>query len=389
MRNFLEVIWMSILNRFGRRNKQSEHYQKNYENITIEDDGNLNIGIQSEGLVGSKREEKEYYYKRLKSQITDADKRTIESIASTSKTIYEVFSKLEMERMPLDYLVAIGLVEEIDIESYQNIKAKGLDVSQTESEEDLEGVDETLKMQVKGQAGEIPKLQGAVTDQELGLVEKEEYVDDYQRAVAELDKEDTKVKVHEEDEETLNDKEIKEEVTNEETEEVVEEEKEKEPDLNIFKSLAEKIGEKGKKEEKRELQEQKAREREKLKNIRDVYIIGIDMLLPEIEGYRFHLVEDMADIMEYTTSKRNLLIITQSIPNKLQGELMGWLRGINKGSSKYRIVTLESSAVGHELIEDRVQPTEESLNGYFEKYRDEYYEGKDVESFLDISDFIE
>lgn len=390
---------MSILSRFGRKNKKSEHYQRNYENITIKENDSVNIGIHSEGLVGNKQEEKKEYYRRLKEQITQSDIHTIESIFRVSKTVYEVFSKLENQRVPLDYLVAMDLVEEIDIEAYQNVKAKGLDVSQTESEEDLEDVDETLRMQVEGQSGDIPELKGEVSDQELGLVEKDDYVDEYQRVVAEMGskeiKEGTTEHVEVKEEINITDEIIGEEhneEVDEGTEEEVEEEvelEESDPDLNVFKSLAAKLGKKGKKEEKRERQKQEAREREKIKNIRDIYVIGIDLLLPVVEGYRIHLVKDMADIMEYTSSKRNLLIITQSIPRNLQGELMGWLRGINKGSSKYRIVTLKSSAVGHKLIEDKIELTEDSLNAYYEEYKDSDYEGKDVESFIDISEFIE
>lgn len=384
---------MRILNRLGQRNKNTKHYQKNYEEVKIEGKG-INIGMSSEGLVRGKQEQKEQYYKELKKQITMRDEQEIRNIAGTvqmgtGRTIYDVFAKMEEARIPLDYLVAMGLVDEIDLESYQNLKVKGLDTRDIIAEEDHVGVDETLRMQVMSQITKMPELKELITDKELGLVEPEKYIDEYQRRVdefTEITPSHKKNTVEETEEETPYTEKLPqgEEDTVRVKKEFVQDEAS--AHLTEFKNLALQIGKTGRKMESRARQQEQAEEADRIRNVRSVYVIEQDALLPVIDGYNIKSVNGMEDVIEYTTSKRNLMVITQSIPKHLHKDLIDWLRGI--AGTKYRIVTLKESPVGHKLVEETLELTKDSLDAYYENHPDEMYVGKDVEGFEDISKFL-
>lgn len=122
---------------------------------------------------------------------------------------------------------------------------------------------------------------------------------------------------------------------------------------------------------------------------KNVYLIADNLLTPVIEGYNIIQVKEVNQLTQYTSSRNNLMIITQHIPKEIQKVFLEWLNSVNNGSKKYRIVTLRGQAVSFELIETEVDLTKESLDAYYEEYNEERYKGKDVDSFLDISSYIQ
>ena len=355
---------MGLLNRFIKRNKKTDIYQnkareEKQESFNIRDDEiRIDIGDRH-GRIG-KQKDKTKYYEELRAEIKEEDKRYIASLTQISNSLNDVFMKMEEEGIPLDYLVALGLVEEVDIESYQNIKLKGLDMSDTILDEDLNHVDEDLKMELSSKKESIPELRNEITEEELYGLKEEDTRDLYQKKIDGLDKvqnESTNL-IDDESDEGVIDKES----------------------FNKLKNLTEKF----KKKKQKNITPKKAPFK------RTIYVIAEGILIPKkIEGYNIVEVTKNSQLTEYTSSRKNLLVISQRIPKGLQKYLLRWLKGVSRGDKKYRIVTLKGYEVSHDLIETVISLDRESIDGYFNKYTDEKYEGKDVGSFLDITSFIE
>lgn len=315
---------MSLLSRLGLKNKNSEHYQKNYEEREKEvkiESGATGLG---EEVFGNKKE----YYEQVRERITGSDIRKIKRMGKASNGINDVFRKMESEGMPLDYLVALGLAEEIDIESYHNVKMKGLEEVE---EQELE-IDEDVKGMVFGYEEDVPEIKVNVEDEEDGEEGEEE-------------------DISEEDEEE---------------------------DENRYKlqSLIEKF-EKSKKKAKRTDTEK-----------RKVFVVAKDLEIPDLENYEVVKVEDVGQITSFTTNKRDVLVVTNDIPKDLQKPFLKWFKGIESADRKYRVVTLKGSEIKHELIEDVIFLTDDSIDGYFNRYEDDLYTGEDVKGFHDIEDFL-
>src|SRR5690625_3206118 len=126
---------MGLLNRFMKRNKKTEIYQRNYEeqendshdsheSHDLSDDNEISIDMGSKGLVNTSKEDKSLYYSELLTRITDNDKMDITNIAKTSRSINDIFRRMEEMDIPLEYLVALGLEEELIIEFDQNAKER-------------------------------------------------------------------------------------------------------------------------------------------------------------------------------------------------------------------------------------------------------------------------
>lgn len=618
---------MGLLSRFRGKNKKSDIYQRNYEETgqqeidsgdLSEDDG-ISIDMGSDGLVNSSKENRSNYYDELLTKISHEDKMDINNIARTSQSLNDIYRRMEEADIPLDYLVALKLVEEIDIETYQNAKAKGLDLKEMVTEDEITNTDEGFRMQVQSQMEPVPELKNALSDDELGLVEEQaqDTRDTYQKTMDVLDKDavediekrpmenkrkdmedhwndlvsfddevdypsfddfdvdeipevpdfeqnrpyqeneplqtqserefssyprpplesderdskivdkESNVFLDEEKEKqdiptgdedleddfssldfgestdfddlTFGEEEIEEEVegneyTNSEDtfsefgnddfrsdvdteseekmeeikqeinegeyanvseEEEVEETGEDVSDkFSALRKLTDKLrkpketdlseshdrvldeddatsdisledgedvldqfigGEDGlddevtheeavekepedsnKQEQKQPFESEAVMEKvvpsapvEEKKEVRRVYVISDELLFPLIDDYEIYQVTDMTQIMQFTSSKKNLLVITQKIPKGIQKEFLEWLRGVESGSSKYRIVTLRGSAVSHPLIETIISLDKDSLDNYFEEFGNERYIGKDTGSFLDISSFLD
>src|SRR5699024_1908093 len=131
---------MGLLSSFSKKNRKSKHYQRNYE----ESKENINVEISNtleEDVLGNKGE----YYSKLREEITRLDRKKIYRIGLSSATKNDVYRKMENEGIPLEYLVALGLSEEIDIDAYQNAKLKGIEVAG-----EVEDVDDEIKKDILG-----------------------------------------------------------------------------------------------------------------------------------------------------------------------------------------------------------------------------------------------
>lgn len=379
---------MGLLSRFGLKNKNSKHYQKNYEQEKskandVNDEDSIKIDMGSRGQVTVTKEDRTSYYNKVREKITQRDLETIRDISLTSRTINDAFRRMEHTDLPLEYLVALGRVEEVDVEAYQNLKVKGLDLQNTLEASELEGIDETLKMQVFSQAKELPKLKQTtiIPEEEPTPIDPNIFRQEYEEQQEEQEEEIGENKDEGQDKEQ-----------DETAEDKVEENNNEDPTINKLRSLAETL-KKQQSESKEETIEPigpvevvtpKRKVTHRVED-RTVYVIADRVLMPVIKGYNVVKVETMREINQFTSSKRDLLVISQNIPAAIQNTLLNWLQGVAGNETKYRIVTLEGLEVTHDLIETTVSLDGDSINKYYEDYPDDRYGGKDVRSFRDIS----
>lgn len=345
---------MGLLSRLGFKNRQEEHYQKNYEEENRE---KVNLGMsKGDYLTGRAKGNKREYYEEIRKRITDNDEKNIRNIAHFSNTLSDVFRKMEDEGIPLDYLVALGFAEEIDIESYNNLKVKGLSVSQLD--DDLQEADETLQKQIMEYMEEIPELKRIVNLEEDSTEEEKE--DAYQKAFEGIEKHSKE----------------------KEREQGGREEKEENEDVNKLRGLIDKYKIAKKKKD------TKQKKRKNLEERRSIKVVGDNIEIPEIEGYNVEEVTDFSQITSLTSNRRDILVVANTIPDKLQMKFLKWIKGLETAGNRYRIVTLKGKELRHPLIEETVELTKESIDDYLEEYKDSRYTGEDVKGFKDIDQFF-
>lgn len=327
---------MGMLNRLGKKNKKSKHYQKNYEEKQEEQ---INIRDNTAGIPKDVLNNREDYYEDVRKNITGTDKKRIRNIGRMSKNINDVFRRMEEEGLPLEYVVALGLAEEIDIESYQNMKIKGLDRYELEGKDEKE-VDEDIKNEVLGYEDDMPE-----------------------------------VIVDEDDEE-------------EEEEEVTKGSRHIENFINMFK-VNKKGTETDQALETEDGGNNNKQEKGNKKERRKIFVVGTDVEEPELDKYEVIKVGNMSQVTSFTSTRKDLLVVTRDVPKDIQKPLLEWFKGIDNTDRKYRMVTLKGYELNHSLVEDVIELTEESLDEYFDKFKDESYMSEDVGSFRDITDLLD
>lgn len=352
---------MGLLSRLGFKNRKRELYQKHYEDTKeseteeedeVEENDSVKIGDSLEGtgssrVMGSKKD----YYDKIKQRITDNDEQNIRRIAEYSNNLQDVFRKMEDDRIPLEYLVALGFAEDIDIESYNNSKVKGLSVSQLE--DDLMEEDKTLRKQIEGYMEEIPELKRIVNIGEDSTEEEKEEV--YQKAFEEIEKHSKESEEKEEERE----------------------------EVNKLRGLIDKYKITKKKKETVKGNRLSVMEERRIK------VVGDNVDLPMIRDYRVEKVTDFSQIVALTSNRKDILVVANTIPDKLQMQFLKWLKGLESADNKYRIVTLKGKELHHPLIEETIELTKESVDAYLKEFVDSRYTGKDVKGFNDIDKFFE
>lgn len=329
---------MGMLNRLGKKNKKSKHYQKNYEEQ--QKDSQVNIRDNSEGIPKDVLSNRTEYYDEVRKNITGTDKKRIKKIGEMAKNIDDVFRRMEGEGLPLEYVVALGLAEEIDIESYHDNKLKGIESHEGDDEEE---VDEDIKEEILGYEEEMPEI------------------------IRDIDEEDEEEDV---EEETEGSKQI-------------------EKFISMFTKGKTEDAETNEESETENSGEGNIQENDNNQEKRKVFVIGTNVEIPELEDYEVVKIDDMENVTSYTSTRRDLLVITNDVPKGIQKPLLEWFKGVSDSDRKYRMVTLKGNELEHDLVEDVIELTDDSINSYFDNFKDEIYMEDDVGDFRDISDLLD
>src|SRR5699024_9140024 len=83
--------------------------------------------------------------------------------------------------------------------------------------------------------------------------------------------------------------------------------------------------EKQDKEDNKESEEEKSKPKINLIDKRKIYVLGEDIEVPVIEGYELIKVTNFNQVNAFTSQRRDLLIITNKIPEDMQLPLVKWL----------------------------------------------------------------
>ncbi|MFV1457405.1 hypothetical protein VJ282_32955 [Bacillus mycoides] len=304
--------------------------------------------------------------------------------------------------MPLTYLVALGVTSEEDVQSYITLKERGIDMGGMMEDAKNNTWDDVYAREIVSGEEPYPMLR----DVHGNPVS-------YEDVVAPVSKPNTYVRT-EEPKEPLNIKVMgqPEQVTNIQPEapqpvkvndvtaedevastiEEVTKQGTAEQDTGWEERLAEIMSEaetnaKHEKEDERLEQEEAEREPEEVvkPRVKHVFILAETASIPKIEGYEFSMVKGVQDFNNFTAYRDNLLVITQQVPKRLANHFLNWLQGVMASGDKYRVVTLKTSAVPHELVEAEISLTQEDLDSYYGKKDAKCYVGTGVGSFMDIS----
>jgi len=390
-----------------------------YEEPTL--DINLNIGTT--GVRSADKDiSKKYDYEKIRSDVDLAVVKRMIQILDKVETKTQFFTQLEDDEIPLITLVALGITSEESINAYRTLRARGLDTYKADVTT-TQSVDDEYRNEVMANTVELPQLSvlgtGLVdeplTSEELyraevkNRIKLEEDLRDAERKIRRL--EERKV----EPEPTYTDV-VKQEIVDLhgilEEEEDTSAEDEEQLSTEEFKSwnsefdkLKEVVyGQKKEEEEQEQLDKATVTSVEdiaddgqyqavksvhkvsiKEKQDKEIYVLSEPFELEEeLDGYKVIFVSEPNDLVIFTASKDNLLVITRAIPSQLVDMFIEWVGSVSMKGIKIRAVTLKGLEVKHAVIEGEIELTQESLDNYYEQNKMSKYVGTGVGTFFDL-----
>lgn len=385
-------------------------------------DININVGMSGVRSPSVDRElSKRHDYEKIRSEISDEMIIRFTEILDLVDTKVQFFTQVEDEGIPLINLVALGVTTEESVNAYQTLRSRGID-TYTADISKTQRVDDDYANEIGMYTQEFPGLRevgvGKVSEP---LTAKELYKKENE-SVIQLEREIRKLesKLREkssEEPELVEDggysQKVQDEVLDissvfDDFDDIEEEGKANKEEGKMtqkeysswndkFESLKEEI------ESKQENKENKGEKEEELEAIQSVHKIGKHQesdkeiyvltkpfdIEENLEGYKVIFIEKPEDLMLFSASKENLLVITTAIPNQLVGMFIEWVKSVSEKGIKVRAVTLKGLEIEHALIEDTIELTQESLDKYYEDYKLSRYIGSGVDTFFDIEKSLE
>ncbi|MBE7114246.1 hypothetical protein FT641_19510 [Bacillus paranthracis] len=406
---------MNLFSSWAKKNKRDSSARMSSQMLgsISESQSSLNINIGAGGLLNTGSSDKETYYRELRTKISDETLILMESVFKLHNSRKSIFSRLEDEGVSLMYLVALGITSEEDVQSYLTLKERGIDIGNMLQDAKNNTWDEVYAREILSGEEAYPILRDIYGN-------PVQYVEDTERPTTptssiQIQKEEPKEPIHIK---VMGQKEV--DVTTEPEEQVTKDvglaadevastadvlqvttseeraevntDKEDVKKLDWFEKLDQIINEaetsaKHDEEDERLKQEEDEREPEEVvkPRLKQVYILAESVAIPKLEGYEFFMVKGVQDFNNFTSHRDNLLVITQQVPKRLANHFLNWLKGVMSSGDRYRVVTLKSSAVPHDIVEAEVNLTQEDLDNYYGEKDAKSYMGTGVGSFMDIS----
>ena len=396
---------MSLFENWAKKNKRDSSSRMGSQMLSSinESQSSLNINIGAGGLLNTGSSDKVTYYRELRTKISDETLILIESVCKLHNSRRTIFNRLEDEGVPLTYLVALGVTSEEDVQSYITLKERGIDMGGMMADAKNNTWDDVYAREILSGEEPYPMLRdvhGNPVHYEDVVVAPVSKPNTYVRP--EEPKEPLNIKVMGQPEKAVDtqpeeaqqgqDSDV---IAVDEVASTTEDELKQdieEQDTGWEERLAEIMSEaetnaKHEKEDERLEQEEAEREPEEVAKprVKHVFILAETASIPKIEGYEFSMVKGVQDFNDFTSYRDNLLVITQQVPKRLANHFLNWLQGVMASGDKYRVVTLKTSAVPHELVEAEISLTQEDLDSYYGKKDAKCYVGTGVGSFMDIS----
>lgn len=381
----------------------------------------INVGTSGVRSASKKKElSKRHDYEKIRSEVDGGMIVKFLELLDKVDTKMQFFTLVEDAGIPLITLVALGVTTEESVNAYQTLRSRGLD-TYTADISKTQRVDDDYANEILMYTEEYPRLKEVgVGSVEEPLTARELYKEE-SKQVIELEKEirslENKVReleVFEPEEEELEYEErVKDEVLDisdvfgdiEEETELDDEDKLSQEDYSDWNSRFENLKNTIVKEDREETEELEKvseidnNETEAVKSVhkvrkheekeKEIYVLSESFELEEkLEGYKVIFIDQPEDLMLFSASKDNLLVITRAIPYQLVEMFLEWVESVSERGIKVRAVTLKGLEIEHALIEDVVELTQESLDRYYEEYKRSRYLGTGVSTFFDIEESL-
>ena len=404
------------------KSKQLEEEIGEVEELDI----NLNIGTS--GAKNASRDlSKKYDYEKIRAEVDTTTINKMVRIIDKVETKTQFFTHLEDEGIPLITLVALGVTTEEAINSYRTMRARGLDTYKADLTR-TQRVDDEYANEIHSLAKEYPSLRltdGREMDEPMSpeelyklevknRIELEDKIREYENKIRRLEEQPEPEPTYEERvqrevydiEEMFDDEDLDETLGDddalsaeeyqgwssefeslkdtllkdkelEEQEEVISEAEVIESEANIEDGKYQAV------KSVHKLEELKRKDKE-------IFVLSEPFEVDrDLEGYKVIFIEEPNDLVLFTSSKDNLLVITRAIPLQLVEMFIEWIGTVASKGVKIRAVTLKGMEIEHAFIEGVIELTQESLDEYYEKNKISKYIGTGVDTFFDIGDSIE
>ena len=395
------------------------------ESVTTEPEIDININVGTSGAKSASRDlSKKYDYEKIRSEVDLTMIKRMLRVLDNVKTKTQFFTQLEDDGIPLITLVALGITTEESISSYRAMRARGLDtykadISKTQRVDDeyanevlmekfdypslrlIDGVEldepmspeQLYKAEVKARIAlesQLREAENKIKRLEDKPEPKPTYQESVQTEIVDIDDmfEDEDVEPTEEE---LSDEEymgwssefakIKNSLIQNKDQEDVEEDLEdsvvNEPEFSV---------DDGKYQAVKSVHKVK----EKKRKDKEIYVLSETFEVPtDMKGYKVTFIKEPNDLVLFTASKDNLLVITRAIPLQLVEMFIDWIGSVASKGVKIRAVTLKGMEIEHAFIEGVIELTQDSLDNYYEQNKISKYIGTGVGTFFDIGKSID
>lgn len=405
------AFWEKFAGVNSRKNGQGEE-----ETVKRVDDIKINVG--SGGLLNRNGKGLDHDYTQIRSEITTELIKHIADVAKVSKTRTQFFTRLDDDGISLRVLAAMGVCTEESIAAYRTLRNRGLNALSSEAE-GLQRVDEGYALEIFEGEQSLPflldangtRIEEPVTMDELFdqvVSEKAELlqrinnmeVDGIEASIndkyAELDLQNEK-KRQETEVSSIDLSLLTPELSAEENKELLAEEAKQEDWRAVLNNMKTKIAKDDQQIEELTQQYEEAvlnEDEEKVAELEMVlvpkvadkliYVISPVFEVEEIEGYQIIFIAQPNDFSYFTTSRDNLLVLTNNIPRYLVNLFLDWIKGVEDQGKRYRVARLEGESLKHKLIECDVALTKESLDTYYATHELSNYVGTGLGEFYSI-----
>ena len=419
------------MRRLGFFSKIKEDNKKTKQDEDFEQPSgvDININIGTSGAKTASRDlSKKYDYEKIRAEVDITTVKRMIRIIDAVETKTQFFTQLEDDGIPLITLVALGITTEEAINSYRTLRARGLD-TYTADISRTQRVDDEYANEVQAQTKDYPSLRltnGGEIDEPMSpeelyrtevkaRIDLETKVRDYERKLKRLEEEPEPEPTYQEQvqQDIVDLEDMFEEDTILDTSTTDEEELSDE-EFHGWSSEFEKVKDSLLKTQEVEEQEERLTESERIQSETDIkdgkyqavksvhkieemarkdkeiFVLSEPFEVDDnLDGYKIIFIEEPNDLVLFTASKDNLLVITRAIPLQLVEMFIEWIGSVASKGVKIRAVTLKNMEIEHAFIEGVIELTQESLDDYYEQHKLSKYIGTGVDTFFDIGESIE
>lgn len=329
------------------------------------------------GRMARVSESKQEELIELRSKTNNRVLNTLEELLQVSQSEVEFFTRVEDSNIPLLTLVALNITTEENIQSYQTMRSRGIDTMSLQRRKLGKRIDREYMAEVESMVVDNPELLNISGDSIEHKVKNKIYAQkniDVPVALPEIKPSQKSRNADLETTVVLDDDMMVEPL--EESKEALEKAQAWLVTLNKIKNNTEEAIE--------DLGEDYVEE--EVEPVRKVYILANEFKIEPAEGYEFIFIKEQSTIDTFASSRENILIVTEDIPPLVVEGFINWLGQVSSTGAKFRLATIKSMPIYHELIQGELLALNKTnLDNFYLEHDTASLIGKGVGSFFDIS----